>query len=165
MLSDLQENLVEAAIKNQKQLTRHFDSFNLPRYVEGQDVYQDVILAVLDGKVADENEDLVTYLHAVGSNIAKKIIRKERGRQVDSDGNKMPRLFLGETDAPSADYYVDNTYELLDLLGRINVDDANLFYQYHVEGYTLSELAVPLDITSQAVHARLRTIATTLRSL
>ena len=140
---------------------------NLPGYLEGDDICQEVFmrLAEYPERIIREGE-VASLAYRVGFNIVQDAIRKERGEAHDSDGNVFPRIWITVPDELrveqsdgqliSFEKEIVEKNELAYRLNVLNAEEKGLFIQYFLEGQTLRRLSELYELPVTTIHYRLQ---------
>ena len=120
-----------------------FERLTLPEYMTGEDVYQDVMLLILEKGRQDEVEG-AGFVVKAGREIASNALRAEEGEEHWEDGREKVRRFVG----------IDKVHDMVaglaedaeaaiivrQILEKLDPQAAHTLYMRYIEGYQVQEM-------------------------
>ena len=120
-----------------------FDRMTLPEYMTGEDVFQDVMLLILE-KGRESEVEGAGFVVKVGREIASNAMRAERGEEHWKDGKRKVRDFIGmDKTEDMVDYFApDHEAGMLcrEIFSKLPPESANILFMRYIEGYQVQEM-------------------------
>jgi RNA polymerase sigma factor (sigma-70 family) len=145
---------------NRDALVTTFEKMELPEFMTGDDVVQDVYLDILERQLYEEMEIDTGFFVSKGRYLARDAMKRDRGRlRTDEDGVYARRVFLEFNEDLVKDYVVDDSTEATicrDILNKMSADNAKLLILHYIEGFTLRELEAALGLSRSTLDRRIQ---------
>lgn len=151
-MSELEHEWLEVVWDNYDSLAASFDSHELPPYLTGEDVIQDMVEFFLKRGFPASTE-VIPFFYTAGIRHIRKLIRREEGRQGAGTGEEVKRHFVS-LDAEDTvelgtesqvDFTLDRHMEAVDELAKrmevLTDRQRSILYMRFFLGYTFTELA------------------------